>query len=58
MLLSVEQDTMNGFLKILTKRAGKNTKYPKVPLLGDNPLFYKALSVDKKIYKIKRRKWD
>ena len=49
---------MNVFLQILTKRAGKNTKYPKVPLLGDNPLFYKALSVDKKIYKIKRRKWD
>jgi hypothetical protein len=49
---------MNGILQILIKRSGKNTKDPKVQLLGSNPLFYKALSVDKKIYKIKRRKWD
>ena len=43
---------------MLTKRTDKIIKYPKVQLLGNDPLFYKALALDKKIYKIKRRKWN
>lgn len=49
---------MGGILYVLTKRVEKPAKKTKVSLLGSNPLFYKALTVDKKIYKIKRRRWD
>lgn len=48
---------MNRLLHIFTKKDDRNQKNA-CQLLGSNPLFYKALSVDKKIYKIKRRKWN
>ena len=49
---------MGGILYVLTKKIEKPTSKTKVGLLGSNPLFYKALTVDKKIYKIKRRRWN
>ena len=49
---------MGGVLQILTKRTERPIKRTRVGLLGGNPLFYKILTVDKKIYKIKRRRWD
>lgn len=49
---------MGGILQVITGRTEKPVKRTKVGLLGNNPLFYKALSVDKKIYKIKRRRWN
>jgi hypothetical protein len=49
---------MGGLLQILTRRNDRYGKRTKVELLGSNPLFYKVLTVDKKIYKIKRRRWN
>lgn len=49
---------MGGILQVLNKRTEKPIKRTKIGLLGDNPLFYKVLTVDKKIYKIKRRRWN
>lgn len=49
---------MAGLLQIFTRKNDKYNKQPKVELLGSNPLFYKVLTVDKKIIKIKRRRWN
>lgn len=49
---------MNRIIQILVRKTDRSGKRTKVELLGDNPLFYKAMTVDKKIYKIKRRRWN
>jgi len=49
---------MAGLLQLFTRRSDKCPKTTKIESLGQNPLFYKVLSADKKILKIKRRKWD
>lgn len=49
---------MGGILQVLNKRTGRPVKKANVGLLGSNPLFYKVLTIDKKIYKIKRRRWN
>lgn len=49
---------MVGLLQIFTRKGARYDKRHKVDLLGSNPLFYKVLTVDKKIYKIKRRRWN
>lgn len=49
---------MAGLLHIFTRKSNRDDKRSKVELLGSNPLFYKVLTVDKKVYKIKRRRWN
>jgi hypothetical protein len=49
---------MTGLLQLFIRRSDKYPKTAKIESLGQNPLFYKALTPDKKILKIKRRKWD
>lgn len=49
---------MGGILQVVTRKTEKPARRTKIGLLGNNPLFYKALTVDKKIYKIKRRRWN
>jgi len=49
---------MEGILHIISKKSVKPIRKAKIELLGSDPLFYKALSVDKKVYKIKRRRWN
>lgn len=49
---------MVGILQFFLKRSEKYAKRTKMDLLGSNPLFYKVLSVDKKVFKIKRRRWN
>lgn len=43
---------------LFTKRGGRYTRRDKSDLLGKNPLFYKVFTVDKNVYKIKRRRWN
>lgn len=49
---------MASLLSIFTRRGERNNRISREDLLGSNPLFYKVLSVDKKILKIKRRRWN
>ncbi len=49
---------MVGILQVITRKADKPVKRSKVELLGNNPLFYKVMTVDKKILRIKRRRWN
>jgi hypothetical protein len=49
---------MTGLLQLFTRRNDKYLRTAKIESIGHNPLFYKVLAVDKKILKIKRRKWD
>lgn len=49
---------MTGILQVVTKKIEKPFRRNKISVLGNNPLFYKAMTVDKKIFKIKRRRWD
>lgn len=49
---------MLGLLQFFTRRSDKYNKNAKVESLGSNPLFYKVLTVDKKVLKIKRRRWN
>lgn len=48
---------MGGLLQLFTRRVDRSDRHSKVESLGSNPLFYKVLTVDKKVYKIKRRRW-